>query len=305
MVHRFATTASCSRQSRLSLRLLAHWLLLMGGGILSLAQLVHAMPRPPLPPYPERYLQAWRFDDPAWLITGGWGTLAALNLQQRESWSGYALDLSGPGPALFVLPAKAPDGQPNLTLDSSTVRFYFAPDWSSAALGGGPGGEARLLEFGAWSDQGQQSLAWLGVDGMGTTMRLMVQGAVEPVEILRAPLQWAAGEWHQVALVWSGKESIVLYLDGQVVAVGAGLDLNALNQMNGIAGFCLGSDVEGNRLAQGQFEELYTFTRACPAGEVAWNYEVEAKRTTLGPISEAEEQARLEAVAVVADGSHA
>jgi hypothetical protein len=255
------------------------------------------MPRPPLPPYPERYLQAWRFDDPAWLITGGWGTLAALNLQQRESWSGYALDLSRPGPALFALPAKALDGQPNLTLESGTVRFYFAPDWSSAGLGGGPGGETRLLEFGAWSEGGQQSLAWLAVDGMGTMMRLAVQGAGEPVEILRAPVQWAAGQWHQVALVWSGKETVVLYLDGQAVAVGAGLDLNVLNQLNGMAGFCLGSDVEGNRLAQGQFEELYTFSRACPAEEVAWNYEVQAKRTTLGPITEEEEQARFEAVA--------
>jgi hypothetical protein len=81
-------------------------------------------------------------------------------------------------------------------------------------------------------------------------MRLVVQGAGGPVEILRVPMQWAAGEWHQVALIWSGKERVVLYLDGQAVAVGAGLDCNALNQLNGISGFCLGSDVGGNQLAQ-------------------------------------------------------
>ena len=159
-----------------------------------LSQSLEGMPRPPLPPYPERYQQAWRFDDPAWLIHGGWDALGFLNLELRESWSGYALDMSGPGPALLALAAKGADGQPNLPLETGTLRFYFAPDWSSAGLGGGPGGEARLLELGAWSAQGQETFCWLGVDSVGSTIRLVVNGAGGPVEILRAPIQWAAGE---------------------------------------------------------------------------------------------------------------
>ena len=165
--------------------------------MLLLSQSLYGMPRPPLPPYPERYQQAWRFDDPAWRIQGGWDTLGFLNLKLRESWSGYSLDMSGPGPALLALPAKAADGQPNLPLDRpGTNRYYFAPDWSSGGLGGGPGGEARLLELGTWSGQGQATFCWLGVDSVGSTIRLVIEDTKGPVEILHAPIQWTAGEWH-------------------------------------------------------------------------------------------------------------
>ena len=111
--------------------------------------------------------------------------------------------------------------------------------------------------------------SWLGVDGLGSVIRLVVNGASGPVEILRAPIQWAAGEWHQVALVWTHGGPTVLYLDGLAGATGAGLDLRPLEQLAGTPGFCLGSDGRGNRLAQGQFDELYTFLRACTAEEVA------------------------------------
>ena len=50
-----------------------------------------------------------------------------------------------------------------------------------------------------------------------------------------------------------------MYIDGIAVARGEALALEPLTKFDGVPGFCLGSDVHGGSLAQGQFDELYRF----------------------------------------------
>ena len=98
-----------------------------------------AAPRPPLPPFPEPALNSWRFDTQTWLTNPRTAPLAFDNIPIVESWSGYALRVAGRENSLFALPEQSPDGQVNLpTAGPGTVRFYFAPDWSSAPEGPGP-----------------------------------------------------------------------------------------------------------------------------------------------------------------------
>ena len=139
----------------------------------------------------------------------------------------------------------------------------------------------------------------LGFDRDGHGVSLTVNTAQEPVEILRAALAWTAGKWHQVSLAWSEKQT-VLYLDGQRVAEGAGLDLSAFAKTDGVFGFCLGSDGAGGRVARGQFEELISFARVCSDAEIAADYQRTAPLAALGPISEVEQAARQTALSAAA-----
>ena len=74
-----------------------------------------AAPRQPLPPFPERALNSWRFDN-----EGTWGgplspPLALQGTKVEEGGSGYALHVSAAnGPALSCFPLFQSDGRPNL-----------------------------------------------------------------------------------------------------------------------------------------------------------------------------------------------
>lgn len=50
-----------------------------------------AEPRPPLPPWPERALNAWRFNDAAEFGAARTAPLDFQNVFSVESWSGYSL----------------------------------------------------------------------------------------------------------------------------------------------------------------------------------------------------------------------
>jgi hypothetical protein len=247
---------------------------------------------------PETSLASWRFDDPTNLADG---TLSTLNPGPVESWSGYALEMAGPAPALWAVPQFSSQGNTNFSAAAGTFRFWFAPEWDSAGEGGGgPGSEARLLEIGAWSDttaRGAWSLA-LTPDGNAIRFGPDVNGRIS--EVLRAPIAWRAGAWHQVALAWS-PTGMALCVDGERVAEGVGVALTTPSGA-GTPGFCLGSDVYGLNLAQGQFDELVSFGRACSDAEIAWNYCVTAPVAALGPITP-EEQSLQRQQATLAAGA--
>src|SRR5687767_2013625 len=85
-----------------------------------------AKPRPALPPIPERQLWDWRFDDPTWITKPTSNALAVQNTAIAESWSGYALDMSGQQSSLLLLPVLSAT-KPNVAPNAGTIRFWFAP----------------------------------------------------------------------------------------------------------------------------------------------------------------------------------
>ncbi len=250
-----------------------------------------ARPRPPMPPYPEQSLNSWRFDGTSWLTNTRTAPLVYDNLQLVESWSGHALQMTGPS-GLLALPNNQPDGTPNLTPDHGTIRLWYSSIWTSQPDGTGPGTASRLLEVGAWSPTAAQGWWSLAVSPDGTRLGLLAQDANGQTTIIQAPIRWHSGEWHQVALSWSSQET-VLFLDGLRAATGPGVSLAPLTSFTGVHGFCIGSDVHGGQMAGGQFEEVFTFDRACDDAELAFDYWRNASRTMLGPITPAEEESMI------------
>jgi hypothetical protein len=242
-------------------------------------------PRPAVPPAFEQFLNAWRFDGSHWKSNAHWQPLAMLDAQFVPGWSGHALRMAGENPALLALRDVANNGTTNLLAGAGTIRFWFAPSWTSAsAQGSGPGIEVRLLETGAWSAQAANSWCSLVIDADGDSIRLEVQGASGTETVLSAEIGWCAGEWHQVALATSAETGTVLFIDGQAVASGDAVDLLPANVSGAVRGFCLGSDMLGESLAQGEFDEIYTFAKVLTESEVAAEYQWNAGRAALGPI---------------------
>src|SRR5205814_1161551 len=110
-------------------------------------------PRWPIPPLPDPWpwLNHWHFDGTnLWdAVTPEWPS-EAVNALLVPSSSGCAVQLQGKGKAILRFPAINANTNLNLNLQFGAARFWFAPGWSSASLGGtGPGAYGRLLEVGA------------------------------------------------------------------------------------------------------------------------------------------------------------
>ena len=248
-----------------------------------------------MPPYPELSLNSWRFDGTSWLTNIRTAPLVYDNLQLVESWSGHALQMTGPS-GLIALLNNQPDGTLNLTPAEGTIRLWFASDWASPPDGTGPGVASRLVEVGAWSSTAAQGWWSLAVSPDGTLLGFLAQDANGQTTILQTPIRWQAGEWHQIALNWSAQET-VLFVDGLRAATGPGVSLSPLTSFTGIRGFCIGSDVHGGQPAGGQFEEVFTFDRSCDDLELAADYARTAPLAASGPITLAEEAAMIAAAA--------
>ncbi len=174
----------------------------------------------------------------------------------------------------------------------------YSSIWTSQPNGTGPGTASRLFELGAWSATAAQGWWSLAVSPDGTRLGFLTQDANGQTTILQAPIRWHFGEWQQIALSWSA-QATVLFVDGLRAAAGPGVALAPLTSFTGIQGFCIGSDVHGGQVAGGQFEEVFTFDRACSDLEVAADYARTAPLAALGPITVEEEQAMIAAASMM------
>ena len=267
--------------------------------VLATVQLAAAKPRPAGPPYPEKHFSSWRFDNTNLLTGAGMAFSAQQNARLAESWSGYALNMNGKGAELFFAPMVGTNGKPNLVAQCGSIRMWFRPDWTSGTLGGkGPGCAGRLFEAGAWSDK--LAVGWwsLEFNSVGNTLSLVAQSGSDQLEVLRTSIRWQSGQWHQVTLSYSAKGSW-LFVDGQLAATGGPAALLPLATYRGTLGFCLGSDVRGSNLAQGQIDEVTTFGQVQTVDSIAYNYSAYAATAALGPITAAEEIARSQRIAAL------
>ncbi len=237
---------------------------------------------PPLPPFSEGELNAWHFDGKEWQRAPKTAPRALVRAEFVPSYSGSALRMRGTRRALVSFAATNLAGSANL-LSNGTVRFWFAPDWSSSSSGGnGPRRPAVLFESGAWASDSGFVHCSLQMDADGNSIRFVLYRPGGLESILTAPIAWTRHERHQLALV-STATSTVLYLDGKAVANGNAVALLPVPMGGRVNGFCVGSDVMGRAIAQGDFDELYTFERGLAANEVALDYNRNSSAATLAP----------------------
>jgi alpha-tubulin suppressor-like RCC1 family protein len=251
------------------------------------AQGICAMPRSPLPPFPEQApLYYEGFDEEYFagqtnseLLIAGLGTL-------EESWSGYALQRVG-DVIPFIVPAVDFTGNTNVSCDTcGAFRFWINPYWTSSSVTNGntPSATAIVLEIDAVNGT-QSAVAWsLQISADGNTMSLFSQTGAGLQEVLQAPISWQAGASHNVALNF-GPQGSALFLDGVLAAQGSGLP-----SIPPSAGqLVIGSTLAGTSAAGADFDEFFSFNRFLTASDVGHYYQMTSGEAALGPMS-AEEQ---------------
>ncbi|NOS70228.1 MAG: hypothetical protein HOP33_09885 [Verrucomicrobia bacterium] len=253
---------------------------------------LRAFPRPPGLPLPELSPVLYRqnFNQPydagnsnAEVSVKGVGVL-------RESWSGYSLQRLGVVTP-FVISSLNETGRVQVAADNASVRLWLMPYWSSASTGEGkgPGSSARLLEFVA-VDGNQPAVLWsLRTSDDGSLIYLNGAGQDGEQVLLKAEIGWRAGEWHQVVLTY-GSKGTELVLDGEKVADGTGTVVVSPN----VSGLVVGSSLAGEESFGGEMDELFCFSKPL---KMAFHYTAFKDQAALGPVTEAELQARAEKLA--------
>ncbi len=245
-----------------------------------------ARPRPPLPlPEFAPLLSRAGFDEPFWARTEKPESFHPAYSDLVDGWSGYALRRARLAVTPFVVPALDESGHTNVACASGAVRFWFKPDWSSGA---GPGGPARLIELSAVGETDAVAGWALVVSADGATLALAGLAG----DLVRAEIDWQAGEWHSVTLNYGPKGS-ALFLDGRLAAQGAGVPAIP----PAVAALTVGSTLAGADAAQGEFDEVAFFARPLTEIAVAFGHQLYAASAARGAISAEEEAALREAAA--------
>jgi hypothetical protein len=185
-----------------------------------------ADPRGPLPPVPEpKILHYESFDSPYQSGATNRAVVVTTSGVLTQSWSGYALDRSGPAVVPFVIPALDAVGHTNVSCGTAgALRFWLQPHWATALAtnsSGGPGTCARLVDLVAVGGGQTVSLWSFQATPDGSALRLVGQADTGPVELLQAAIQWASESPHCLVLNYS-PQGTALFIDGQQVASGAG-----------------------------------------------------------------------------------
>ena len=174
-----------------------------------------------------------------------------------------------------------PNNRINLNLLRGTVRFWFKPDsWSSGQDGHSFG--SRLLEVGRYSSEGRGDGWWgLFLNQDRTRLSFGSQGPNSNTSswetyIESEPLDFHIGQWYEVELCYGPRitypygrkdplqeqeySNAYLYIDGQRVGYGPGIDPDQLPNEAAIAGgFALGSQHDGSLSADVTMDQLYTY----------------------------------------------
>jgi len=219
-------------------------------------------------------LGSWNFyDTNGWTGDQGQMPLFWTNISSVGCWNGNAvlIDKGTNNPASLIYRDVETNGDANINCRNGTIQFWFSSDWNSATTnaGTGPVVAGRLVEMGNQSSNDWWSLL-CSPDGTQIYFITQTNGAV--MTNLAATVNWISNQWHEIVLTYCFTNSS-LYIDGQVVVsngLGATYYPGPTIRTNG---FCLGSDLQGNNQARGEFTELETFNYCLAATEITNDYQ--------------------------------
>ena len=220
-------------------------------------------------------LETWSFyDQTNWTDDDGYAPLSFTNVSFSILGNGYSLVVDTNVPAWLQFNTLENDGTTNLTVDSGTVMFWFAPSsWQSSCDtngGSGPGEYGRLFEVGAFTPD--SSCGWwsLYVDDVGNNLYFSAQTndlSSNVTTYLSVPIDWTTNYFHFIALTYSPTNT-ALYLDGGLMTNGPPLTIypgpDTLTN-----GFFIGSDSNGVLQAHGMFNSLATYNTPLDADTIA------------------------------------
>lgn|GEM_PF-5302911 len=178
------------------------------------------------------------------------------------------LEVPYSGPANLKYADVEPGGVANLNCRRGTVRFWFRPNWNTGA---GPWSWGRLLEAGAYTPDGSYGFWAIFLNPEGNLLQFYTQGDGAGGAAAAAPVNWTAGQWHQIVVTY-GPAASAIYVDGVLAASGTGVTHFPSAAVRAPTGWNLGSDWAGNQRVNGQLEELETFNYALEAATLEADY---------------------------------
>ena len=225
-------------------------------------------------------LDSWSFyDHTNWTSDLGYAPVSFTNLNFSYLGNGASLVVDTNVPAWLQYNVYEKDGTTNLTIDSGTVTFWFAPSsWSSTNAGGtGPGEDGRLFEVGAYTPDSSYGLWSIYVDDGGNNIYFSAQTndmSSTLTTYLSAPISWTTNYFHFVALTYSPTNT-ALYLDGVLATNGPGVTVYPGPDIL-TNGFFIGADETGLYQANGMFNTVATYNYPLNSNDVQtifnWNY---------------------------------
>lgn len=244
-------------------------------------------------------LESWSFyDSTNWTDDDGYAPVSFTNIAFSPLGDFRSLVVDTNVPAWLQYNVWESDGTTNLTVDSGTVTFWFAPgSWSSTNIGGaGPGEYGRLLEVGSYTPDSSYGLWSIYVDSGGNNLYFSAQTndlSSNLTTYVTAPISWTTNYFHFVALTYSATNT-TLYLDGVQVTNGSGVTVypgpDVLTN-----GFCIGSDTNGIYQAHGLFNLVATYNYPLNSNDVWLNYQLESSYYILNPYNMVMESAIVSA----------
>ena len=208
-------------------------------------------------------LDSWSFEDNTnWTSDLGYAPISFTNLNFSQLGNGASLVVDTNVPAWLQFNVWEKDGTTNLTVDSGTVMFWFAPgDWASTNLGGfGPGDYVHLFEAGSYTSDSSYGLWSIYVDDVGNNLYFSAQTndlSSNLTTYITYPISWTTNYFHFIALTYSPTNT-ALFLDGVQVTNGPGMTVypgpDVLTN-----GFYIGGDETGLYQANGLFNSVATY----------------------------------------------
>lgn len=226
-------------------------------------------------------LESWSFYDPTnWTDDDSYAPVSFTNLNYSYLGNGRSLVVDTNVPAWLQYNVWESDGTTNLTVDSGTLMFWFAPDWAStndAGGGFGPGEYGRLFEVGGYTDDSSYGWWSVFVDPGGNNIYFSAQTndlSSTITTYLSAPIDWTTNYFHFITLTYSPTNT-ALFLDGQFVTNGAPMTVYPGPDVLA-NGFYIGSDSNGVLQSHGLFNELETFNYPLDTNDIQtffnWEY---------------------------------
>ena len=225
-------------------------------------------------------LDSWSFyDNTNWTSDYGYAPVSFTNIAFSPLGDFHSLVVNTNVPAWLQYNVYENDGTTNLTVNSGTITFWFAPSsWSSTNAGGtGPGEYGRLFEVGAYTPDSSYGLWSIYVDDVGQNIYFSAQTndlSSSLTTYLSAPISWTTNYFHFVALTYSPTNT-ALYLDGVLATNGPGVTIypgpDVLTN-----GFFIGADETGLYQANGMFNTVATYNYPLNSNDVqtifSWEY---------------------------------
>jgi hypothetical protein len=202
-------------------------------------------------------------------------------LWTTAGFGGRGLNMTGSsGGPYAVYRDVEPGGMPNINFKRGTVRFWIKPNWTSStpSVAGGPGVWGRIVEAGTWTPDSSIGNWVLHLDPTGNN--LVFSGEDDqghPNGGYYSPINWTAGQWYQVALVYN-PTGFQVWVNGALAGSGPSVTVMPPPAIRAL-GLRFGTNAANNERANATIDEIETFNYELPGTKITADY---TKRNTLG-----------------------